>query len=241
MKIASPIPTRYRRDHVDGDEKLAGEIKSYKDLKPKIQGRLQARHHRRAGDQALIPDCASVSFETEQEGVMDLLNGKIDTFALRPALQCHRLRLKRARAKSSCSMSPLLMSRLRGQSTRATQTHNWLDNSWSRPTTAPTTRSTRSGSLATSGSKIFSNSQSDRWRDRSFQGVVPPSYQSRGGNNTLTLNRNTWAWHLLTATILFMMGAGLWVAAKKIDYLGAANRVPQYFLYHDETVVSYPF
>lgn len=38
-----------------------------------------------------------------------------------------------------------------------------------------------------------------------------------------------------------MMGAGLWVATKKIDYTWRWNRVPQYFVYHDETLISTPF
>lgn len=41
--------------------------------------------------------------------------------------------------------------------------------------------------------------------------------------------------------ILFMMGAGLWVATEKIDYTWRWNRVPQYFLFHDETLVPTPF
>jgi polar amino acid transport system permease protein len=38
-----------------------------------------------------------------------------------------------------------------------------------------------------------------------------------------------------------MVGAGLWVATKKIDYTWRWNRVPQYFVYHDETLVPTPF
>jgi polar amino acid transport system permease protein len=37
------------------------------------------------------------------------------------------------------------------------------------------------------------------------------------------------------------MGFGLWVATKKIDYTWRWNRVPQYFLYHEETLVPAPF
>jgi polar amino acid transport system permease protein len=55
------------------------------------------------------------------------------------------------------------------------------------------------------------------------------------------MNKNTWPWHLLTVAILFMMGAGLWVATKKIDYTWRWNRVPQYFVYHSETLVPVPF
>jgi len=38
-----------------------------------------------------------------------------------------------------------------------------------------------------------------------------------------------------------MLCAGLWVATKKIDYTWRWNRVPQYFLYNDETMVQIPF
>lgn len=38
-----------------------------------------------------------------------------------------------------------------------------------------------------------------------------------------------------------MMGAGLWIATEKIDYTWRWNRVPQYFVYHDEKLVSTPF
>jgi polar amino acid transport system substrate-binding protein len=60
---------------------LAGEIKSYKDLnnkKYKVASKLGT-----TGEQAtkrMIPKGSYISFETEQEGVMDLLNGKIDAF-----------------------------------------------------------------------------------------------------------------------------------------------------------------
>jgi len=57
----------------------------------------------------------------------------------------------------------------------------------------------------------------------------------------LITNKTIWPWHLLTVTILFMLCAGLWVATKKIDYTWRWNRVPQYFLYNDETMVSIPF
>jgi len=57
------------------------------------------------------------------------------------------------------------------------------------------------------------------------------------------LNRykRSWPWHLLTALILFVLAAGLWVATKKIDYTWRWNRVPQYFMYQDETLVPSPF
>jgi polar amino acid transport system permease protein len=57
----------------------------------------------------------------------------------------------------------------------------------------------------------------------------------------LNSNKHIWSWHLLTLVILFIMGAGLWVATKKIDYTWRWNRVPQYFLYVDETLVPAPF
>ncbi|NIN36279.1 MAG: transporter substrate-binding domain-containing protein, partial [Gammaproteobacteria bacterium] len=63
------------------DKKLAGEIKSYKDLdnkKYKVASKLGT-----TGEQAtkrMISNATYISFETEQEGVMDLLNGKIDAF-----------------------------------------------------------------------------------------------------------------------------------------------------------------
>ncbi|MCK4508895.1 MAG: transporter substrate-binding domain-containing protein, partial [Desulfuromonadales bacterium] len=63
------------------DKKLAGEIKSYKDLNNKkyqVASKLGT-----TGEQAtkrMIPKARYISFETEQEGVMDLLNGKVDAF-----------------------------------------------------------------------------------------------------------------------------------------------------------------
>jgi polar amino acid transport system permease protein len=50
-----------------------------------------------------------------------------------------------------------------------------------------------------------------------------------------------WSWTLLTLLILFSMGAGLWVATKKIDYTWRWNRVPQYFFYHNETPSIAPY
>ena len=52
---------------------------------------------------------------------------------------------------------------------------------------------------------------------------------------------NIWRWHFLTLFILFMMGAGLWIATKKIDYTWRWNRVPQYFAYVDESNVPAPY
>jgi len=63
------------------DKKLAGEVKSYSDLnnkKYKVASKLGT-----TGEQAtkrMIPNATYISFETEQEGVMDLLNGKVDAF-----------------------------------------------------------------------------------------------------------------------------------------------------------------
>ncbi len=62
-------------------KEFANEVKSYKDLNnPKftIASKLGT-----TGEQAvkrLIPKAKYVSFETEQEGVMDLINGKVDAF-----------------------------------------------------------------------------------------------------------------------------------------------------------------
>ncbi len=57
----------------------------------------------------------------------------------------------------------------------------------------------------------------------------------------LNSQKNAWRWHLLTIFILFLMGAGLWVATKKIDYTWRWNRIPQYFVYHDEALVPAPY
>jgi polar amino acid transport system permease protein len=48
------------------------------------------------------------------------------------------------------------------------------------------------------------------------------------------LNQNNWQWHLLTLAIIFVLITGLGVATKKIDYTWNWNRVPQYFVYHNE-------
>ncbi len=53
--------------------------------------------------------------------------------------------------------------------------------------------------------------------------------------------KNAVLWHALTVLVLFMMGAGLWAATKKIDYTWRWNRVPQYFLYTNEEMVQTPF
>jgi len=63
------------------DKQLAGTVNSYKDLndkKYKVASKLGT-----TGEQAvkrMIPNASYISFETEQEGVMDLLNGKVDAF-----------------------------------------------------------------------------------------------------------------------------------------------------------------
>ena len=62
-------------------KELAGEVKSYKDLsnkKYKVGSKLGT-----TGEQAtkrMIPDCSYISFDTEQEGITDLVNGQIDAF-----------------------------------------------------------------------------------------------------------------------------------------------------------------
>jgi polar amino acid transport system substrate-binding protein len=62
-------------------KELAGDVKSYKDLnnsKYKVVSKLGT-----TGEQAvkrMIPKAVYISFETEQEGVMDLVNGKADAF-----------------------------------------------------------------------------------------------------------------------------------------------------------------
>ncbi len=43
-----------------------------------------------------------------------------------------------------------------------------------------------------------------------------------------------WPWHLLLATILISLVAGLWVATKRIHYEWRWERVPQYFAYRAE-------
>ena len=53
--------------------------------------------------------------------------------------------------------------------------------------------------------------------------------------------KNAMLWHAVTVFVLLMMGAGLWAATKKIDYTWRWNRVPQYFVYHDESLVPAPY
>ncbi len=62
-------------------KELAGEVKSYKDLndpKYKVVSKLGT-----TGEQAvkrMIPKATYISFETEQEGVMEVVNGRADAF-----------------------------------------------------------------------------------------------------------------------------------------------------------------
>jgi len=81
MKISFADPYIVIGQSILIKKSLAGEIKSYKDLnnkKYKVASKLGT-----TGEQAtkrMIPNCTYISFETEQEGVMDLVNGKIDAF-----------------------------------------------------------------------------------------------------------------------------------------------------------------
>ncbi len=45
----------------------------------------------------------------------------------------------------------------------------------------------------------------------------------------------------MTLLILVGLAGGLWAATKKIDYTWRWNRVPQYFVYQQETVTTVPF
>jgi len=62
-------------------KELANDVKSYKDLnnkKYKVGSKLGT-----TGEQAtkrMIPNCSYISFDTEQEGITDLVNGQIDAF-----------------------------------------------------------------------------------------------------------------------------------------------------------------
>ena len=56
----------------------------------------------------------------------------------------------------------------------------------------------------------------------------------------MNTTKNVLPWRLLTILILLIMGAGLWVATKKIDYTWRWKRVPQYFVYNAETVFNAP-
>ncbi len=45
----------------------------------------------------------------------------------------------------------------------------------------------------------------------------------------------------MTLLILIGLAGGLWAATKKIDYTWRWNRVPQYFVYHQEKITTVPF
>ena len=81
MKISFASPYIVIGQSILIDKKLAGKVKSYKELNNKqykVASKLGT-----TGEQAvkrMIPNATYISFETEQEGVMDLLNGKVDAF-----------------------------------------------------------------------------------------------------------------------------------------------------------------
>lgn len=50
-----------------------------------------------------------------------------------------------------------------------------------------------------------------------------------------------WHWRLLTLLILVGIGCGLWISTSKVNYTWRWNRVPQYFIYHNETVKRVPY
>lgn len=81
LKIAFADPYIVVGQSILVKKEYAGEVKSYKDLnnpKFKIGSKLGT-----TGEQAtkrMISKAKYISFETEQEGVMDLVNGKIDAF-----------------------------------------------------------------------------------------------------------------------------------------------------------------
>ncbi len=62
-------------------KEIAGDVKSYADLntkKYKVGSKLGTTGEK--ATKRLIPNCTYISFDTEQEGVTDLVNGKIDAF-----------------------------------------------------------------------------------------------------------------------------------------------------------------
>lgn len=81
LKIAFADPYIVVGQSILVKKEYAGEVKSYKDLnnkKFKVGSKLGT-----TGEQAtkrMIGKAQYISFETEQEGVMDLVNGKIDAF-----------------------------------------------------------------------------------------------------------------------------------------------------------------
>lgn len=54
-------------------------------------------------------------------------------------------------------------------------------------------------------------------------------------------HKHLWAWKLLLAVILIVMAAAIYGSVQKIDYQWRWNRVPEYFLYHEEASQTIPF
>jgi len=81
MKVSFATPYIVVGQSILVKKEHAGAVKSYKDLndkKYKVASKLGT-----TGEQAtkrMIPNATYISFETEQEGVMDLINGKVDAF-----------------------------------------------------------------------------------------------------------------------------------------------------------------
>ncbi len=81
MKVSFATPYIVVGQSILVKKEHANAVKSYKDLnnkKYKVASKLGT-----TGEQAtkrMIPKATYISFETEQEGVMDLVNGKIDAF-----------------------------------------------------------------------------------------------------------------------------------------------------------------
>ncbi|SEA47991.1 amino acid ABC transporter substrate-binding protein, PAAT family (TC 3.A.1.3.-) [Desulfuromusa kysingii] len=62
-------------------KEIAGDVKSYKDLnnaKYKVGSKLGTTGEK--ATKRMIPNCSYISFDTEQEGITDLVNGQIDAF-----------------------------------------------------------------------------------------------------------------------------------------------------------------
>ncbi len=81
LKVAFASPYIVVGQSILVKKEYANEVKTYRDLndpKYKVASKLGT-----TGEQAtkrMIPKASYISFETEQEGVMDLVNGKIDAF-----------------------------------------------------------------------------------------------------------------------------------------------------------------
>ncbi len=81
LKVAFATPYIVVGQSILVKKEYANEVKSYRDLndpKYNVASKLGT-----TGEQAtkrMIPKASYISFETEQEGVMDLVNGKIDAF-----------------------------------------------------------------------------------------------------------------------------------------------------------------